>query len=43
MELAREIWGRDPSIVSAQSVAGRRFREIFGCSAVVVLSVWRRL
>ena len=43
MELAREIWGRDPSIVSAQRVEGRRFREFFGCSALVALSAWRKL
>ena len=43
MELAREVWGRDPSIVSTQRVEGRRFQEFFGSSMVVVLSVWRRL
>ena len=43
MELAREIWGRDPSIVSAQRVKGRRSRELFGCSAFITFSAWRKL
>ena len=38
--LAMEIWGRHPSTVRAWTVEDRRFRELFGCAAVVVLSVW---
>ena len=43
MRLAREIWGRDPSTVRAWSIKDRIFRECFGCSAVAVRSLWRRL
>ena len=43
IRLAREIWGRDPSITRARAVEDRRFRKFFGCSAVVVLTAWRRL
>ena len=43
MRLAKEIGGRDPSIVRAWTVEERRFREFFRCSAVVVRSLWRRL
>ena len=45
MRLAREIWGRDSSKVRAWAVEDRRFRDFFGCSAVVVRvrSLWRRL
>ena len=43
MRLAREIWGRDPSTVRAWAVEDRKFREFFGCSAVAVRSLWRRL
>ena len=41
MRLAREIWGQDYSTVKAWAVEDRRFREFFGCAAVVVLSLWR--
>ena len=40
MRLAMEIWGRHPSTVRAWTAEDRRFRESFGCAAVVVLSVW---
>ena len=43
MRLAREIWGRDPSTVRAWVVEDRIFQKFFGCAAVVVLSLWRRL
>jgi len=43
IRIARKIWGRDPSKVRAWAVEDRRFREFFGCSAVVVRSLWRRL
>ena len=43
MRHAREIWGRDPSRVRAWAVEDRRFREFFGCVAVVLLSLWMRL
>ena len=40
---AREIWRRDPDKAKSLMREDRRFREFFGCSAVVALSVWRRL
>ena len=43
MRCAREIWGRDSSTERAQMVEDRRFREFFGVSAMVAISVWRRL
>ena len=43
MRVAMDIWERDPSIVRSKMIEDRRFREFFGCSAVVVLSVWRIL
>ena len=43
MRLVSEIWGRDFSIVRTQMTEDRRFRELFDFSAVVALSVWRRL
>ena len=43
MRCAREIWGRDSLTEGAQIVDYRRFRKFFGCSAVVSISVWRRL
>ena len=43
MRRAREIWGRDSSTEGAKMVEDRRFREFFGCSAMVAMSVWRRL
>ena len=43
MRCAREIWGRDSSTERAQTVEERRFRELFGVSAMVAISVWRRL
>ena len=43
MKIAREIWGRDTSEVRVWVVEDRRFQDFFGCSAVVVRSLWRRL
>ena len=43
MRHASEIWDRNPARVGAWAVEDRRFREFFGCAAVVVLSLWKRL
>ena len=43
LHFAREIWRRDPAKVRSKLSEDRRFREFFGCSAVVAISVWRRL
>ena len=43
MRCVREILGRNSSTEGAQMVEDRRFREFFGCSAIVVILVWRRL
>jgi len=40
---AREMWRRDPDRGWLLMVDDRRSRECFGCSAIVALSVWRRL
>ena len=43
LRLAREIWRRDPMKARAKISEDRRFREFFGCSAIVISTIWRWL
>lgn len=43
MEAARLIWKRDPKKARAMSTEDRAFREHFGCSPMVIPSLWNML
>ena len=43
LRLARKIWRQNPIKTRANMSEYRRSREFFGCSVLVVSSVWRQL
>lgn len=40
---ARETWNRDPNKALATATEDRNFREHFGCSVLIFLTVWSTL
>ena len=43
MKLARKIWRRDPDRARSLMKENRWFRNFFGCSSIVALTIWRKL